>query len=30
MPFHVASAAEYERLQVPCPRDLQLRAATQV
>ncbi len=30
LPLHVASEAEYERLQAPCPRDFQLLAATRV
>jgi hypothetical protein len=30
LPLHVASKAEYERLQTPCPPDLQLLAATHV
>jgi hypothetical protein len=30
LPRHVAGEAEYELLQVPCPRDFQLLAATQV
>ena len=30
LPLHVASEAEYERLQAPCPRDLQQLAVTQV
>ena len=30
LPFHVVSEAEYERLQVLCPRDFQLLAAKQL